>query len=230
MYKVKYWKQDESSVIDALQDWLWPDEDHETWFGIREDWIKSHHEKYFKHLDNFRVAIQAGGCCGVYPRMLAQRFKTVYTFEPVPAAFHCLVNNNQLEKVIKLQIALGDRVGQTALTYINNSVGMSQVNNEVKGMIPMMTIDSFNFQDVDLIALDVEGHEYQALKGAQETIAKWKPVIIIEATNVEKEKLILPHGYEKVDTTGHADTIYKVKKVTKQPWPDTSYNGPSSRD
>lgn len=212
MYKTKIIQKNDQTAIDQIQDWMWPETDVETWHGIRDDWVKSHHQKYFEYLDNNRVVIQAGGSCGMYPRLLAQYFKTVYTFEPCPLPFHCLVNNNQLEKVIKMQIALGDRNGQTAVTFVPNSVGISHVNEEVKGMIPMMTLDSFNFQDVDLICLDTEGYEGKILRGALQTIDKWQPVIIVENPRGYQDELLYPRGYKLVDRTGHGDKIFKVMK------------------
>jgi hypothetical protein len=43
-----------------------------------------------------------------------------------------------------------------------------------------VTIDSTGVQDVDFIKLDVEGHEYEVVLGAQKTINEFKPVVLIE--------------------------------------------------
>jgi FkbM family methyltransferase len=42
------------------------------------------------------------------------------------------------------------------------------------------TLDSFNFQEVDLIKIDVEGTELFVLQGAVETIKQWQPVVQVE--------------------------------------------------
>ena len=42
------------------------------------------------------------------------------------------------------------------------------------------SLDSYNFDDVSFIKLDVEGHEFEVLKGAQNTIKKSKPVCMVE--------------------------------------------------
>ena len=52
-------------------------------------------------------------------------------------------------------------------------------------LIPMVTIDSLNV-NCDLIQLDVEGFEENALKGAYLTIERCKPVIIIEQKRLGK--------------------------------------------
>ncbi|MBA3835829.1 MAG: FkbM family methyltransferase [Sphingomonas sp.] len=50
------------------------------------------------------------------------------------------------------------------------------------------TIDSFEFDAVDLIKLDIQGAEYPALVGARQTILRHRPVIMVEekAASVQK--------------------------------------------
>jgi hypothetical protein len=43
-----------------------------------------------------------------------------------------------------------------------------------------VTIDSYGFENVDLIQFDIEGYELNALKGAQDTITRCKPVVCLE--------------------------------------------------
>lgn len=47
--------------------------------------------------------------------------------------------------------------------------------------VDMCTIDSFNFDRVDMIKIDVEGLEFDVLKGAEKTIQKFNPYLFIEA-------------------------------------------------
>ena len=47
-------------------------------------------------------------------------------------------------------------------------------------MTPTIIIDNLNLPGCDLIQLDIEGYELKALKGAIETIKKYKPVICVE--------------------------------------------------
>jgi len=49
----------------------------------------------------------------------------------------------------------------------------------------MMTIDSLNLNP-DLIQLDVEGFEENAIRGAQKTIMRSRPIIIIEQKKLAK--------------------------------------------
>jgi antitoxin component HigA of HigAB toxin-antitoxin module len=48
-------------------------------------------------------------------------------------------------------------------------------------------LDQYELPALDLLKLDVEGHEYEALQGAVHSIKKFKPVVIIEEKlDVEK--------------------------------------------
>lgn len=127
-----------------------------------------------------RSCIQAGGNAGLWPRVLAPEFQTVYTFEPDRTLFHCLVNNVEDENVIFLNAALGDKHGLVGLDrrYWPANVGAMQTTKE--GVIPTLRVDDLCVTDCDLLQLDIEGAEMMALKGAVETITASKPVIVLE--------------------------------------------------
>jgi len=133
-----------------------------------------------------RVAIQAGGNCGVFPVYLAKRFAQVITFEPDPINYECMYENLDRfigpdEHVTAINAGLADELGDCRMFEPEdepNNCGALQV---VKGgEIPLMTIDSLKLEGVDLIYLDIEGYEDLALLGAVETIARDKPTIVCE--------------------------------------------------
>jgi hypothetical protein len=47
-------------------------------------------------------------------------------------------------------------------------------------IVDVNTVDSYGFDDVDLIKIDVEGHEQFIILGAVETIKKTKPILMVE--------------------------------------------------
>lgn len=51
--------------------------------------------------------------------------------------------------------------------------------------VPQETLDSYNFTDVDIIKIDVEGYELQVLEGAVQTIAKNRPIVQIECVETQ---------------------------------------------
>jgi FkbM family methyltransferase len=51
--------------------------------------------------------------------------------------------------------------------------------------VEIKTLDSYNFENVDIIKIDCEGYEYPILQGAEQTIRRCRPIIQIEV--VEKQ-------------------------------------------
>lgn len=160
---------------------FWQREDVQV--GPFDDWplLK---EEWFKHIENFNTVVQAGGWIGLYPKLLAKYFKTVYTFEPDWLNFYCLSNNCTTNNIVKMQCALGDI--HNMVSYFREDPGNSG-SNAIDGnlyasdnYIPMITIDSLNLNNCDFIQLDVEGYEVHILEGAKGTIRKFKPLISTE--------------------------------------------------
>lgn len=46
--------------------------------------------------------------------------------------------------------------------------------------VDLKTLDSYDFDDVDIIKIDVEGHEFDVIRGAEQTILKHHPVVQLE--------------------------------------------------
>jgi FkbM family methyltransferase len=131
-----------------------------------------------------RVAVQAGGNLGVYPKHLAERFETVYCFEPSAELFPLLVANAPEPNIVKLQAAVGCErrlVGTSRERRDgrpNNHEGITHVAGT--GHIPTLTVDDLGLPVCDLLALDVEGYELYALQGAAQTLARCRPVVCVE--------------------------------------------------
>jgi FkbM family methyltransferase len=126
-----------------------------------------------------RVVVQAGGCSGLWPMALAHHFETVYTFEPEPANFAALAQNCRgLANVHATRAALSDRVGTAGLTRPKVQAGLWRLEGE--GDVPLLPLDSLGLSRVDALVLDVEGHEVQALRGAERVIAAHRPLLWFE--------------------------------------------------
>lgn len=126
-----------------------------------------------------RVVVQAGGNGGIWPREMSKHFEWVYTFEPDYRNFHCLVRNAPEKNIIKFQSALGNTHKTVGMFFEEGNAGAHSIC-EKKGVIPVIRIDDLALNACDLIQLDIEGYEYFALKGAEETLKKYKPVLMIE--------------------------------------------------
>lgn len=196
-------------TVPSNDQYHWPNYDRGAWDGpVREWWQEGFEELYLGACKNFRTVITAGANMGLYARQYAKRFDIVYGFEPDPLNFHFFTKNCQIDNVIKIQGALGRESGHfiTVSRQSKHNLGMHQVIQHENGLIPLFSIDSFNFKNVDLIQLDVEGFEYNALGGAIETIKKHRPVIIVERFTDQINREILPMIGYRVDKTINADT------------------------
>jgi len=133
-----------------------------------------------KHVENRRVAVQAGGNVGVYPKHLARVFDAVYTIEPELLNFTCLKANIVEPNVTIFNAALGESSAKSVSVFNPNpsNNGTFQVAGE--GSIPVMRIDDMGLKHCDFIQLDIEGMELLALYGGTKTIERFKPVIMIE--------------------------------------------------
>ena len=131
-----------------------------------------------------QVCIQAGGNVGYYAKIYAELFDTVYTFEPNPLNFYCLNKNVQNANVIKFQSCLGNVHQLVSLdlpkSYVKKGINIGTYYISGKGNIPTLLIDDLNLDACDLIHLDIEGFEINAINGATNTIAKYKPTICLE--------------------------------------------------
>lgn len=172
------------------------------------------------------VAIQAGGCLGVFAERLARAFEVVYTFEPDPVMFTKLVMNLPQQNVIKIQAALGNERGTVrTVCELRPNDGKTVLHEgmtrtEPGGFIPVLRVDDFCLPRCDLIYLDVEGDEIFALRGASATIREKRPVIAcevnrgIEYRGFRQEDVgayLRLLGYEKVGQN-RSDEFYVPKE------------------
>jgi len=65
-------------------------------------------------------------------------------------------------------------------------------------MVRRVALDEFNLPRLDLIKLDVEGMELEALQGATQTILRTRPIMLIERIKTDASQLeqwLVAHGY-----------------------------------
>ena len=154
----------------------------------------------------FRTAIQAGGNVGVYPMAMAQKFQRVYTVEPDAANYEALATNTVNQpRVISRRAAFGQDHGKAAIDQIYpDNAGAHQIKEGAE--FDVLPIDSLGVTDCDLLQLDVEGSEHQAILGAISTIESSWPVITLELKGLGER-----YGYTDADTINLlADMGYKI--------------------
>jgi FkbM family methyltransferase len=185
-----------------------------TFEFIKRDW-QNYHRDVIKNLfpEGGKTVIQAGGNCGMYPRLLAEHFHTVYTFEPTPELFPFVAMNTAGQNVIKMQAGLAEMTGKFIETVdiAPDNCGMTRVQPFNGNGIPVFTIDSFNFQDVDLIFLDTEGCELPILMGSIDTLERCSPKLILEIHSSFVNQIsgfLSQYGYSMESHIGPHDYLF----------------------
>ena len=119
----------------------------------------------------------------------------LYCFDPIFQHYFCsrkVIKANNLRNTIIFHCALSDELGSGGLNTFDNKKNLlasrSSVKKSLENEVTFLKIDNLAIKDVGCIHLDIEGHEYFALKGAEITIEKSKPVILIE----DEEKKLAP--------------------------------------
>jgi FkbM family methyltransferase len=157
------------------------------------------------------VALDVGANIGSYTRLLARLADEVIAMEPVPETFGHLRFNLRslgLRNVRLLDAAASDRDRQVMMEvprYRRGPEAMTDarvVEQPTKTSrhftVTAMRIDSLNLNRLDFIKMDVEGHELQAVRGALETIKRFRPAMIIESVFADGDWLypiLEPLGY-----------------------------------
>jgi FkbM family methyltransferase len=110
----------------------------------------------------------------------------VKSFEPVIDTYKILKKNvliNQISTIELFHCALGSRVEEVTIYPEKSNRGGASILNHISKngeKVNVRRLDDFNFIKVNMIKIDVEGYEFEVLKGSEQTIKKHKPVLIIE--------------------------------------------------
>jgi FkbM family methyltransferase len=152
--------------------------------------------KIFKFISQTSdLILDIGAYTGAYSiiGLLANKSSRVMAFEPDLLQSEALRQNltlNDLESRCQIyQIALSNKAGSVSFFSDASETNYTSTHTIEPGgkflyNVPSSTIDEIvNGQAVDLIKMDIEGHEIYALEGALQTLKKSKPTILTEALN-----------------------------------------------
>jgi FkbM family methyltransferase len=134
------------------------------------------------------LAIDAGANIGTYSYFLRRVASKVHAYEPNPSLAQRL--RRLMPDVVVRDVALSDQPAELVLRIPTDPDGrmrheLASVAADDDGpakehRVQAITIDSEQLQGVGFIKVDVERHERQVLRGAHETITRWRPVMLVE--------------------------------------------------
>ncbi len=139
------------------------------------------------------TVLDIGANIGYYSLLLSRLVGArglVIAVEPHPENSHLLELNlrlNGVNNVRVMSVAVSDKVGTAEMFVAEGSNWHSLHPTERTGqktiLVPTVTIDMIASQferPIDLIRMDIEGWETKALQGAEETLRRDRPSLVIE--------------------------------------------------
>ena len=146
----------------------------------------------------------------------------VFSFEPQRVIYQQLCGNvffNGLDNVHAFNVALGNDEGLISVEkpnyHQNGPVNFGDVHVGVEDnyeLVQLHKLDSYNFENISLIKIDVQGYESKVLLGAKETINKNRPIIFIE---VEEDQLMRYGETEESVISILSDFGYSTKRFNE---------------
>jgi FkbM family methyltransferase len=157
-----------------------------------------------------RTMLDIGANAGFHTLCASSTFSQVHAFEPVPATATRLRRNVELseasDRVRVHEVALSDRRGSVSMRVEPGHCGANRIEASGEGAsieVPMDTLDVLaereSLCDVDLVKIDVEGHERAVIAGGAALLARDRPRIVVELGSIERYRAfrsLLPEGYE----------------------------------
>ena len=142
-------------------------------------------------VDPERASIDVGANKGVYTYFLARWSRHVHAFEPNPKLFSVLRRTMGRSPATTLSpLALADQAGEAELRVPRQTSGYSNQGSSLSAVkvpdnfravtVQTARLDDLGISDIGFMKIDVEGFESQVLQGARETIARDRPVLLIE--------------------------------------------------
>lgn len=183
-----------------------------------------------------RVCLDIGANVGEYTRLLLGRTSAeVYAFEPLPAAFEQLQQAGRpyAGRLHAYNLAMGDASGEAEISFGDPTTEHASLATEVAridyvgaGNTRTMTVrvdaldrwaEEVGLERCDFLKIDVEGLEYEVLRGGQATIARLRPWYVQIEWNTHQlmrghtllhfadllsdydAYQLLPHGLRRID-------------------------------
>ncbi len=144
--------------------------------------------------------VDIGGNRGAYAYALYKLGANIRIFEPNKDCALILSAWAKNKMGVEVhQLALSNKKGSATLNVPVDSSGVvhdssasldkKNFKDTIQQEVNICTLDEFNLKEIKLIKIDVEGHEFNVIEGAINTIKLQKPALLIE---IEKRHLDRP--------------------------------------
>ena len=144
--------------------------------------------------DPNRVSLDVGADVGEFTIAMLASSCAVIAFEPRLTQARDLASMfGAVGAAVRVEaVALSDKPGVASMRVVKSEPGRSTIDtdnvlSDVNGggiqsvVVPVKRLDDQHLDNVGLIKIDVEGHELAVLHGAADTLARNRPVVLVEA-------------------------------------------------
>ena len=159
-----------------------------------KNYEKNDSDMIFRLVEDNNTVFDIGGNIGWYSIGLSKVKNNldIYTFEPIPKTYECLIANVKLNgsDVNIYNLGLSDKKQELTFYFhkegsVNASSALMNENREnIEILCQVDTLDNFfqmkKLKKIDFIKCDIEGAELLAFKGGLETIKQYRPIIFSE--------------------------------------------------
>ncbi len=182
-------------------------------------WEPEIEELINKYLPKGGTFIDIGANIGyhtLYAACIVGETGKVVAFEPLPRLYEQMkksVVKNSFSQVTLHNVGLSDKNMNGRLSLVDENIGASSLMevSDVRAVsnivdVSLKTLDSYinDFTQLNFIKIDIEGSEYEALKGGERLIEKYMPVIVLEFS---------PGVYEKEFSGKSLEIFLYLKKI-----------------
>jgi len=168
------------------------------------------------------IVVDLGAYIGYFSLEASKKAEKVYAFEPHLTSFNILKKNiqlNNLKNVVIENKAVYDKNSSVNFCETPELASNSYITPDGGKTIKTVTLDSYakknNIKSIDVLKIDIEGSEVEALKGARNIIKSSPrikifmeitlkdnkiPIEILDLINEENFSLnVIYHGYPRID-------------------------------
>jgi FkbM family methyltransferase len=171
------------------------------------------------------TVLDAGANIGCFSRYAFQNGAgRVIAFEPAPLTARCLRENVPQSEVINAGV-WHEETTLSFTTAVASNPGANHICAPGEGNItvPVVTIDqtveTLKCSRVDYIKMDIEGAEVNALRGASETIRRFKPELAIATEHTED---LIANATAVIETIQRIHPAYKYVVTESHFTPDAN--------
>ncbi len=185
-----------------------------------------------KLLKQKRTFIDIGSNVGIFSYYFSSIFENIKSFEPTKEVteklsslnkknitiFNCALSDSCREQeffIPIMNLSMKRKLTLYSHGSLENRDNIINKSKIEKRLVQTNTLDSYSFQNVDLIKIDVEGHESKVIQGSLNTIKNNKPLLIIEIEQRHIKKKIneVFQEIEQLGYDGHYLISNKLKSI-----------------